>query len=300
MSYLFHEIENDILIGNTKITDILRKVLKLSYELNDENLNIWVRYELGGYPENQPGILPYYRYVKTMLRGNFIFNGVLSLNEPIQSHLLPQNEREIYASGRVYLPISEIDFISLGGLDKHPQRELPANLLSYFSNYPMSLSCLKAFEVIPLNNFVKIVDELKTNILLFLMEIKKKFPEIENKGKIPIMNKQEKDSMNQILTMNVYGNANIANASENFNQNIQLQSDELIKDLISKLIKLKEQDQNIDVIDAVISQIEEMKQIKDQKGIMDKLASVMTIAGGSASVCSLVAQYIPAISKLVG
>lgn len=139
MNKLFDEIENDILRGHEKIESILRKCLKLSYGLGDERFKQWSKYELSGYPEDQPNILPPYRHVKTILHGNFNFNGNFLYDQQIQSYLLPENEREIYGSGKVYLPISEIEFMISSRGGNNPYRELPPHLLPYFSNYPMLL-----------------------------------------------------------------------------------------------------------------------------------------------------------------
>ncbi|HCR3334572.1 TPA: hypothetical protein ON538_000674 [Morganella morganii] len=109
-----------------------------------------------------------------------------------------------------------------------------------------------------------------------------------------------KNKINNTFNTNVHGNANIANASENFNQNIQLQSDELINRLVSELLQLKVKGKDMDTIDAVISHVEDVKQVKDKKSLMSKLTEIMTIAGGAASVYGVVVPYIPMLSNLFG
>ncbi|WP_109391132.1 AbiTii domain-containing protein [Proteus cibi] len=295
MSSLFSEIQTDILNPKSNITDILRKCLVLAYKINNDVFIKWAELELGGYGNSD--VLPDYRIQSTMIKGDFTdghgrtFQGMI-----IDKHFVPDFLKDIFCSGKMDYPASYLESLLHYSGDTDPRKDMPMSVLCEFKNLYSGLFCMKAYEILPRTGCYSIIDSIKNKILKFLLEIEKKIENIEDIK----LSKEDEKAITQTFTNHIYGNANIANASENFNQNIQLQSDELINNLLSELLQLKEQGKDVDTIDTVIPQIEEMKQIKDQKGIMDKLASVMTIAGGSASVCSLVAQYIPAISKLIG
>ncbi|HEK0786375.1 TPA: hypothetical protein SMP78_000501 [Proteus mirabilis] len=295
MSSLFSEIQTDILNPESNITDILRKCAVLAYKINNDVFIKWTDLELEGYEDSD--VLPDYRIIGTVIRGDFTDG--FRVNAPgmaIDKHLIPKSLQDSFGSGKVYYPASYLESLLFYSGDEDPRRDMPMSVLYKFKDLYSGLFCIRAYEILPRMGCYSVVDSIKNKILKFLLEIEKKIENIEDIK----LSKEDEKAITQTFTNHIYGNANIANASENFNQNIQLPSDELINNLLSELLQLKEQGKDVDTINTVIPQIEEMKQIKDQKGIMDKLANVMTIAGGSASVCSLVAQYIPAISKLIG
>ncbi|AVD60298.1 hypothetical protein ISO71_17200 [Morganella morganii subsp. morganii] len=295
MASLFSEIRNDILNPESNITDILRKCAVLAYKINNDVFIKWTELELEGYDDSD--VLPDYRIVGTVIRGDFTDGFRVSApGMAIDKHLVPDYLQDSFGSGRLYYPASYLESLLLYSGDEDPRRDMPMAALHNFKNLYGDLYCIKAYEILPRMGCYSVVDSIKNKILKFLLEIEKKIENVEDIK----LSKEDEKTITQTFTNNIYGNANIANASENFNQSIQSQSDELINKLVTELVQLKGQGTDTNIIDAVIPHIEEIKHIKNQKGVMDKVASIMTIAGGSASVCTLIAPYIPMLSNLFG
>lgn len=292
------EIQRDAMDENSSISNLLRKCLFLACKTGSVQFKNWVLHELNGYDAEED--VPDYRVISCQSKGDFSRPGGILKNLDINIEQLGDDIYNLYSEFIVTISAASIESLVLNAKNdgavsiRRPWD--PAMTACVSSMIYQNMNCISAWSESPVSLFVGTLDKIKTTILTFALDLSDKLPDIEDIK----LSKQNEKIVTQTFNNHVYGSANIANASENFNQNVQSQSDELINKLLSELLQLKEQGKDVDTIDTVIPQIEEMKQIKDQKGIMDKLASVMTIAGGSASVCSLVAQYIPAISKLIG
>ncbi|NIA45891.1 MULTISPECIES: hypothetical protein [Providencia] len=293
MASLFSEIQNDILKPEANITDILRKCLVLAYKINNEDFIKWTELELNGYDDSD--ILPEYRIIGTVIRGDFSNGrGANAPNMPIEKRLLPKNLGHNFGEGKIYYSASYLEGILLYIADDDPRRDLPMEILRSFNGLYSGLFCMRAYEITPRTGFYNIVDSIKNKILKFLLEIESKIDDIEDIK----LSKEDEKIVTQTFNNHIYGNANVANASENFSQSLQIQSNELIDKLIFELTQIKNQGIDTDVIDKVIPNLESMKGIKDKSIIMGKLVDIMTIAGGAASVSSAIMPYIEPIKKL--
>ncbi|EQC1054357.1 AbiTii domain-containing protein [Providencia rettgeri] len=302
MEKLFNDLQSDLLEGGCTISEILRKFYKLAYELNDENLISWCQSELHGYQDGQLNYIPRYRFVKTMLRGNFIFNGAPLLNQQLHSYLLPINEQNIYASGAIYLPAPEIEFMVVRQNANEPNRELPDNLCVFFSNYQYGLVCTKAYEVIPLNNFARVIEDIKTNILSYCLELKKKFPLIDSEIIGGEMKGKSKAVFQSVFNTHVYsGGANISNGSEKFTQNLQAstQVSELVDKLISDLHILNKNESDTKIVEEIIPIINSMKESNDKQGIVKKVVEITNIAANGVMIYPALLPYFAKIMQVL-
>lgn len=293
MPSLFSEIQNDILNPGSNITDILRKCSVLAYKINNEAFIKWTELELDGYEYDDA--IPDYRIVGTVIRGDFS-NG-LGANysaQQIDKHLLPDFLQNSFGSGKVYYPVSYIESLLSYSADDDPVRDIPMAALHAFKGLYRGLFCTRAYEILPRMACYSVVDSIKNKTLRFLLEIERKIENIEDIK----LSKQDEKIVTQTFNNHIYGNANVVNASENFSQSLQIQSDELIEQLITELIQIRNQGTDIEVIDKVVTNLESMKGIKDKSIIMGKLVDIMTIAGGAASVSSAIMPYIEPIKKL--
>lgn len=307
-SSLLKNIITEIVNDTGNINSILMKCFYLALKLEDNDFAQWIKNEISGYTYHCKDI-PFYRQKIISLKAEFrsVESGKIEILTVDPMELFANEElhgqaNELFFPPKVIASVANIQH-AIGQGYYHQELLGDANLAYCRRFQKDKLECLRVYQDFSISSLSNIFECIKANILEIVIDLEKKIPDIHEIIAIKSTEKidnEVKSIVNNIVNNTIHGNANIANASENFNQNIQLQSDELINNLLSELLQLKEQGKDVDTIDTVIPQIEEMKQIKDQKGIMDKLASVMTIAGGSASVCGLVAQYIPAISKLIG
>lgn len=305
---LLKNIISEIIYDTGSIDSILRKCLYLALKLENNGFAQWLKNEILGYEYSSEDI-PDYRHRIMNLKGEFRYVESGDIEHiTLDPMYLFMNEELHGETLKLFFPPMVI--ASMAGIQHaidqgYYHQTLPGDAkLAYCRKFKKDKrQCLSVYQDFSIGSLKAISEGVKVKILEIVMELENKIPKIHEivaiKSSTPI-DGEVKNIVNNTFNNKIYGNANIANASENFNQNIQLQSDELIDRLLSELIQLKEQSSDTNIIDAVIPHIEEIKHIKSQKGVMDKIANIMTIAGGSASVCALVAQYIPAFSSLFG
>ncbi|WP_100159639.1 AbiTii domain-containing protein [Proteus columbae] len=293
MPSLFSEIQNDILNPSSNITDILRKCSVLAYKINNDTFIKWTELELDGYDGDDA--IPDYRIVGTVIRGDFSNRaGANHSALQIDKHLLPDFLQDSFGSGKVYYPVSYIESLLSYSADDDPVRDIPMSALPLFNRLYQGFFCTRAYEILPRMACYSVIDSIKNKTLRFLLEIEGKIENIEDIK----LSKQDEKIVTQTFNNHIYGNANVANASENFNQNLQVQSHDLIDKLLSELLEIKKQGKDSQIIDDIIPHIESMKSVKDQTGVMTKLVEIMTIAGGSASVLSVITPYVSKLKEL--
>lgn len=296
---LLDEILNDVISDDVNIPNILRKCLVLGFEIDHQVFIEWVGNELSGYNPNV--ILPHYRELPCHMLGNFIGYNLHMTSKPIDLACLHKSIRERYSKARIRQSISEVDSLSKDTNSKELGYPIIPSLLPLIDSPYGDSTCYQAWISISTSALVSIIDEVKNRILRTILQIKKEVPEA-SEIKLNKLDKTQTEIIKQIITnqfnTNVDGNANIANASENFNQNLQIQSNELIDRLVSELKQLKDQGNDGAVVDEIIPHIESIKQIKDKPSFMDRIVDVMTIAGGSASVVSVITPYIAQLKNL--
>ena len=83
MSALLDDIINLAIDGKQPLTDLLRKVLLLGYELKNEQLKIWANQELNGYDHGRNA--PDYRIVPGPAKGHFLG----PFNAQFNNHIIP-------------------------------------------------------------------------------------------------------------------------------------------------------------------------------------------------------------------
>lgn len=288
------EIQNDCINSNVQLSDLLRKCLYLAHKIKNENFIRWVNDELNGYKNTDE--LPEYRILNCVVKGDFSDGFNMWKNYPIDITKFPEPVRKNYGVMRVANSVSSIE-----ELTSHDsiimERPWDAHIVSLISKCFVHQDVMSIWSESPAHLYTAILDGIKTRILQFTLEVESKISNIED-IKLSNLNDEQKEKIENIFNNNIYGNANIANASENFNQNLQVQSHDLIDKLLSELLEIKRQGKDSQIIDDIIPHVESMKSVKDQTGVMTKLVEIMTIAGGSASVLSAITPYVSKLKEL--
>lgn len=288
------EIQKDCCNSNIKLSDLLRKCLYLAYKIKSEDFIQWIHNELNGYKSEDN--LPEYRVFHCVVKGNLSDRYHLIKNYPLDITKFPDIIQKNYGMMRVKNSISSIEcLIEEGtGLIKRPWEASVVELIS--ENY-ISHIAYNIWSESPTHLYSAILDGVKTRVLQFALEVESTISNIED-IKLSNLNDEQKEKIANIFNTNIYGNANVANASENFSQNLQVKSNDLIDKLLSELLEMKKQGKDSQIIDDIIPHIESMKSVKDQTGVMTKLVEIMTIAGGSASVLSAITPYVSKLKEL--
>lgn len=294
------EIQRDAIDENSSISSLLRKCLFLASKTGSEQFKKWVFAELNGYISDDD--IPEYRVISCQSKGDFSRPGGILQNLVIDIEQLSDDSYDLFYDlyGESVVAISVASIESLVSNAKNDgamviQRPWdPAMTRLVSSMFYQNMNCIRAWSESPVPLFVGILDTVKTMVLSFALDLEDKLPNIEDIK----LSKQDEKIVTQTFNNHIYGNANVANASENFNQSLQVQSNELIDKLILELRQIKNQGRDTVVIDKVIPTLESMKGIKDKSIIMEKLVDIMTIAGGAASVSSAIMPYIEPIKNL--
>lgn len=274
----------------------MRKCLFLASKTGSEQFKKWVTAELNGYDSDDS--IPKYRIISCHSKGDFSRPGGILKNLVIDVEQLGDDIYDLYGESVVSISVASIESLvsnarNEGGmLIQRPWDPAITRIVS--SKIYEDMICIRAWSESPVPLFVGILDQVKTMVLNFALDLEDKLPNIEDIK----LSKQDEKIVTQTFNNHIYGNANVANASENFSQNLQTKSNELIENLISELTKIKSKGIDTDVIDKVIPNLESMKDVRDKSIIMEKLVDIMTIAGGAASVSSAIMPYIEPIKKL--
>ncbi|AVA39664.1 hypothetical protein C3Z14_06425 [Proteus mirabilis] len=296
---LIDGILNDVISDNVNIPNILRKCLVLGFELNHQVLIEWVESELSGY--NSSLDLPPYRILPCRILGDFQGYNFQLNSMPIDLWCLDDVIRDKFSKIRLIQSISEVESLSKDRDNSELGYPIGPSYLPLIDSPYGDSQCYKAWIYISRSALVSIIDEVKNRILRTLLQINKEIPEAKD-IKMDKLDQKQKEAIKQIInnnfTNNISGNANIANASESFSQTLQVQSHDLIDKLLSELLEIKKQGKDTQIIDDIIPHVESMKSVKDQTGVMTKLVEIMTIAGGSASVLSVITPYISQLKEL--
>ncbi|HCH7930728.1 TPA: hypothetical protein NHU00_000620 [Proteus mirabilis] len=288
------EIQNDCINSKVQLSDLLRKCLYLAHKIKNENFIRWVNDELNGYKNTDE--IPEYRILNCVVKGDFTDGYNIWKNYPIDITKFPEPVQKNYGVMRVANSVSSIE-----ELTSHDsimmERPWDTHIVSLISKGFTHQDVMRIWSESPAHLYTAILDGIKTRILQFTLEVESKISNIED-IKLSNLNDEQKEKIAHIFNTNIYGNANVANASENFNQNLQVQSHDLIDKLLSELLEIKKQGKDTQIIDDIIPHVESMKSVKEQTGVMTKLVEIMTIAGGSASVLSVITPYISQLKEL--
>ena len=75
MSSLVLELQRDASDGSTRLPDVLRKATMVASKLKIDDVNLWIKYELNGYPARAE--VPPYRHIRGDVRAHNPYNGVM-------------------------------------------------------------------------------------------------------------------------------------------------------------------------------------------------------------------------------
>lgn len=290
------EIQKDCFDSNVQLSDLLRKCLYLAHKIKNENFVKWVNDELNGYQKTEE--LPTYRIFNCVVKGDFSDGYNLYHNCPINIKKFPKPLQDAYGVMRVNNSVSSIEaLVAKDSTSTVIQRPWDTSIVQLISKGYEDREVIKIWSESPTHLYKAILDGIKTRILQFVLEVENQIPNIED-IKLSNLDDEQKKIISNNFYNHIYGNANVANASENFNQNLQVQSNDLIDKLLSELLEMKKQEKDSQIIDDIIPHVKSMKGVKDQTGIMTKLVEIMTIAGGSASVLSVITPYVSQLKEL--
>lgn len=218
-------LEQIILHAVDEMADVprlLRLCLVLANQLRHEPFKQWVTAELEGY---RTGEVPSYRIFGARLRGVFR-NSQWETTLDIPMSSIPQEGQhfsEVHYRPSVSETVRLIGAAKDNGIVQIPlDTELAAAMSSLVPNgYCVSLR--QEFSSVYLSG---LIDNLKTKVLRFALEIEQQYPDLGNSTKLPPIINGEKVA--NIFNTTINGSvSNFATGSQNFSQNSGVEAKEI-------------------------------------------------------------------------
>ena len=189
---------------------LLRKCLVLAHQLKNERLKAWANKELNGYDADDDP--PPYRMLSIIAKGNF--SGPLRTqlrNWEIPPALLEERHRDWATTCPLIHPVSTYEGLAKG--DGEVSSPWDPNIVLYYQKRlsDRGYYLTSAWQDIPQNGIVGMLDTIRTRVLNMALELKSEVGETDEDLKQVGPKSQVAKKVDQTITNVIYGgNVNIA------------------------------------------------------------------------------------------
>jgi hypothetical protein len=195
------------------IGTLLRKCLVLEQQVKNEKFRAWLDRELDGYDQVEE--LPSYRVFNCVNKGLFIGIAMRMNDQPIPIHVMEKKDRELIEKVYLQQPAASYE----GRPDNSANASLPWNPIltakyqtKFFKDEDLVLN--RAWQEIPGSILVGLLEQIRTRVLRFALELKDNLPPNAADAKQVSAAVVERSVVN-----NIYGgNILIASHAENISQ----------------------------------------------------------------------------------
>jgi AbiTii len=209
---LLKEIQAAAIDSSVDVVQVLRKCRVLASRLSHDDLKAWVQKELDGYADGEE--LPDYRIKRCQSKGNFVgFAGRQLNNAPIPTQNLPEPLRESISQVRFRESVSALQNLAQTGDRDSFGSAWPTELIApYAEEFYEDFVLVQAYQVIPRNAFVWIIETVRNRVLNFALEIEAADPSAGEAlpGSQPLPEQKVTQIFNNYISGNV---GNIASGS---------------------------------------------------------------------------------------
>jgi AbiTii len=176
------DIVNDIVNGavddTVKLATLLRKLLIVGDSLDNERLKEWVLHELNGYEAIDQ--LPPYRTMEITAKGQFLSVVGQMNDQPIPSAVLKKEHQWWAETAYLLSAIASFEALVEGDPNGRVITEWPANMTAYYSDkFNGGWKLNRAWQEIPTNAIRGMLDNVRTRILQFALELKREVGDSE-------------------------------------------------------------------------------------------------------------------------
>jgi hypothetical protein len=211
MSALLDDIINLAIDGKQPLTEILRKVLLLGYELKNDQLKTWANQELNGYDHGRN--VPNYRIVPAPAKGDFLG----PFNAQFNNHIIPpvaMDEQHRKFAESVYLIQSVSAYEDV--IKKPKGRAVlmfpwPSDLVVYYQEKLMhnGFICHSAWQEISESALVEVLDAVRNRTLNMALQLKDElatsYADLRN-----AKSQETETNIHNIIFQNTGGNTTVA------------------------------------------------------------------------------------------
>lgn len=213
---LLEQIITQAVDANPDMPRLLRLCLILANKLGHDPLKNWATHELEGY---RTGEVPAYRIFDTVVRGRFRnMTGEQVLEIPLQ--LLPK-EAHHFAQIKYQSSISETLQLLDGCKGKQATAQYPIDPVVAQAAGKLVVKnavCVSMWQEFNSIYLAGLIDNIKTKVLSFALEIESQYPDLGDSSKLPPVINGEKVA--NIFNTTINGTvSNFASGSQNFTQN---------------------------------------------------------------------------------
>lgn len=197
------DIINGAVDDSVKLATLLRKLLIVGDSLDNERLKEWVLHELNGYEALDQ--LPPYRTMDITAKGLFISMGGQMNDQPIPSATLEEEHRWWAETAHLLSAIASFEALAEGDPNGRVIMEWPANMTAYYSDKILrGWNLNRAWQEIPTNAIRGMLDNVRTRILQFALELKQEVGDGELSSEAAPPQK-----VNNAVQTIIYGGTNI-------------------------------------------------------------------------------------------
>jgi hypothetical protein len=254
---LLREIQEAATSEGTDLSTVLRKCRILATRLQHDGFKQWTNFELDGYPVAEG--LPKYRIQRFHSFGNFV--GAFdrqARNVPIPVTSIPEKLRDTLTIVPFQQGVAALQAM-VDDADKSTlQHRWPADASKLFgSSIIPGMYLMEAWNDIPVNFVVGILDTVRNRVLNFVLEIDEQNPKAGDVSSISRPMSQQK--VQQIFNTTIHSNpGNLAIGSQNFNQSVTIEVKQGDFKELSKLLN------NLGINDAEVKELQSAIKVDGQ------------------------------------
>jgi hypothetical protein len=210
---LLDEIIGGAVDSNVSVGALLRKCLLLAHQVKNDKFNTWLNFELDGYTRDED--LPDYRIFHCINKGIFLGVAYRLADQPLSLHVMEPDDRKIVEKVHLRQPAAAYE----GRPNKHSDAALPwppylttKYQIRFFDDKDLVLN--RAWQEIPGSVLVGLLEQIRTRVLRFALELKEALPQNADDPKEVPSSVIERSVVNHIYG----GNILIASHAEDFTQ----------------------------------------------------------------------------------
>ncbi len=257
------EIINDLISGSSGLTDALLKTKVLLYTIGKKDLAFWVDYELKGYPNNDD--LPDYRIASARVLINA--NNLVHHYKGMELQLLHFDDAEYNNAKQSFikLSISQLEHLLSESQGEHFFSEsIPVALARHYApEVDESYHITKIYKQIALHNLTSIINQVRTRLLDFMLELSSQLEVTEGET---LSDKANKIDTQSLFSNAIFGPNAIINIGDNNSTHIsyiiEKNNFSMLKD---HLAKNGVQDKDIDELEIALRADEKISKHHDKE-----------------------------------
>lgn len=293
---LLREIQDAAIDSKTDLASLLRKCKVLAVRLGSEEFKSWVDSELSGYKKVED--LPEYRILPVTSKGHFYgANNRSWENIDIPLTGFPKEIRETLSQIHFTESVASLEALVINSVGGNPMEQWNPDFVARVgAGIYRNMMCMQAWKVIPIPALIGTLNEIRSRILNFVLEI-----EIQDldageaaQNSIPV----PPEKITHIFHTHINGNVgNVATGSHSFKQNAV--TSDTNAELFSQLLEALQSLEQPEITTTLANNVEEMRSTQGTESFKEHYQHFMTLLSNHMTVLGpAVAPFLPALAAM--